>query len=133
MMQLNSQVQSCAHSQAIGHMVCWRVNGTSPAQRSQQCLAIVNLFEALRGTVVGLQYMHVGCNTVEHADAWDVLLYMVFDSGQALQAYMDSGTHQRIKAEVGPMRASRNQADILLSSDMLYEISKASNVATTHE
>ncbi len=126
------QVTNDGDSQAIGHMVCWRVNGATPAQRRQQCQDIVALFEALRGSVGGLQCMQVGCNTVEHADAWDVLVYMVFDSQLTLSAYMDSSAHQNIKCQVGPMRASRGQADILLSGCMSAEIEQAHEAAVSH-
>lgn len=76
---------------------------------------MVQAFEALRTQIPGLLRMEVGANVIEAPDAWDVALYMVFASRDALDAYQTHPGHLKIKTLVGPMRSDRVQADFFTS------------------
>ncbi len=95
----------------IAHIVTWRLNGQTKSERQSQARVIVEAFENARHAVDGLLQMEVGANIIDAPDAWDVALYMVFASRSALDAYQVDPLHLQIKALVGPMRASRGQAD----------------------
>jgi len=97
---------------AIAHIVTWRLNGKTAADRECQAQQVVRAFEARRHEVPGLRRMEVGVNIVEAPDAWDVALYMEFASRADLEAYQVHPAHLEIKQLVGPMRVARGQADI---------------------
>lgn len=99
------------HSNALVHLVIWRLNGATPDERAQQAKIIVDAFRALSSQISGLLRMEVGSNIVEATDAWDVALYMVFASRADLDAYQTHPGHLQIKALVGPLRSERGQAD----------------------
>ena len=99
---------------AIAHVVTWRLNGQTAADRERQAQQVVRAFEVRRHEVPGLRRMEVGVNIVEAPDAWDVALYMEFASRADLDAYQTHPSHLEIKQLVGPMRAARGQADFEL-------------------
>ena len=101
---------------AIVHLVMWRLNGATVAERQAQARAMVRAFEALRGQVPGLLRMDVGANVLEADDAWDLALSMVFASRSALDAYNAHPAHQAIKALMRPMRQTRAQVDFEIPS-----------------
>lgn len=98
---------------AIVHVVGWRLNGRTGADRAQQARSVVAAVEATRCQVEGLRSVDVGVNVVEGPEAWDVGAVMVFDSLAALQAYQRHPAHLALKAIVAPLRASRGQFDIV--------------------
>ncbi len=99
---------------AIAHIVIWQLNGESAVERSRQAQRIVEAFRALEKQVPGLLNMEVGANQVDAADAWDLGLYLVFESKAALQAYQSNAAHKSIKDLVATMRVSRAQVDFEL-------------------
>lgn len=100
---------------AIAHIVTWRLNGETPDKRSQQAHELVHVFESSRSEFQGLLRMELGRNIIDVEDAWDVALYMVFESREHLELYQSHSAHQRIKSVVGPMRTSRGQVDFEIS------------------
>ena len=101
-------------SPAIAHIVMWRLNGPTGAERERQAQQIVQAFEASRNGIPGLLRMAAGANFVEAPDAWDLALYMEFASRADLDAYQAHPSHLAIKQLVGPMRAARGQCDFEL-------------------
>lgn len=99
----------------IAHIVAWRLNGATPEERIRQANTVTHAFETLRTQIPGLLQMEVGANVIEAPDAWDVALYMVFASRDALDAYQTHPGHLKIKTLVGPMRSARVQADFFTS------------------
>ena len=102
----------------IVHIVTWRLNGATPEARCEQAQQIVQAFEAARHEVPGLLRMEVGQNLDDaaSADGWDLALYMVFASRDAMRAYEMHPSHLRIKALVKPMRSARGQVDFFLTA-----------------
>ena len=101
---------------AIVHIVSWRLNGVSAAQRCEQAERIIQAFEAARPQMGGLLRMEAGTNVIEAPDAWDLAVVMTFASRAALDAYQAHPSHLAIKALVGPMRSARSQVDFELAA-----------------
>lgn len=97
----------------IVHVVCWRVQGSSDAERLRNRQAVVAAVEATRGRIPGLLSLDVGDNLIPREDAWDVGAVMVFRSRADLDAYQDHPAHLAVKATVGPLRTARGQFDIV--------------------
>ncbi len=120
---------------AIAHIVTWRLNGQTAADRERQAEQLVRAFEVRRHEVPGLVRMEVGLNIVAAPDAWDVALYMEFASRADLDAYQQHPAHLEIKQLVGPMRAARGQADFELlarlpsQTDRTFESPKTTSAA----
>lgn len=103
-----------ATNPSIAHIVTWRLNGKTAAERERQAQQVVQAFEARRHEVPGLLRLEVGANFIDAPDAWDVALYMEFASRADLDAYLVHPSHLEIKQLVGPMRAARGQADFAI-------------------
>lgn len=101
---------------SIVHLVSWRLNGPTPAERAVQAQQIVQAFAAIRDQVSGLLRLDVGSNVIEAPDAWDVAAVMLFESREALTAYLDHPAHLAIKSLVAPLRSARSQIDFELSA-----------------
>lgn len=101
---------------AISHVVMWKLNGATAAERQAQAEVMVRAFELARDRVPGLLRLEVGANTIDAADAWDLALSMVFASRQALEAYNADPEHLKIKQLMGPMRLARSQVDFEIRS-----------------
>jgi hypothetical protein len=101
---------------ALMHVVTWRLNGATPADRLFQADLVVQAFQGLRNEVSGLLRVDVGRNVIDAADAWDVAVCMTFASREDLAAYQDHPSHLAIKRMMGPMRLKRCQVDFELAS-----------------
>jgi hypothetical protein len=96
---------------AIVHIVTWRLNGASAAERREQGRAVVAAVEATRGRIPGLLSLEAGLNIVDAPDAWDVGAVMVFGSRADLEAYQTHPEHMALKSTVAPLRSARSQLD----------------------
>lgn len=95
----------------LTHVVMWRLHAQDAAQRTERVAAVVEAFEALRGTLPGLLELQVGANQASGDDVWDVALVTVFDSPQALEDYNNDPRHLEIKKLVKPWRRDRAVVD----------------------
>lgn len=95
----------------VVHIVAWRLNGDSDAERRMQARTVVDAVEATRGRIPGLLSLEVGANIVPAADAWDVGAVMVFASRADLDAYRNHPAHLALKDAIGPVRRARGQLD----------------------
>ena len=98
-------------STPLAHVVLWRMNGITLQERLLQANSAAEAFEATRGRIEGVLDMQVGVNVVDATDAWDLALYMRFESKAALDAYQHHPAHLEIKRIIGPMRMDRKQVD----------------------
>ena len=98
----------------IVHLVFWKLNGATTDDKASQAGQIIEAFRALPSKVDGLMKVQVGQNCVDHSDAWDVSVYMVFSSAALLASYQTHPMHLAIKQLVGPMRLERGQVDFEL-------------------
>lgn len=97
---------------AIVHVVCWRLLGADEAERGRNAATVVAAVERMRGQVPGLLSLDVGVNVVPAPDAWDVGAVMVFRTRADLEAYQGHPVHLALKAVVGPLRVARGQFDL---------------------
>jgi len=95
----------------IVHIVTWRLNGASEAERREQARTVIGAVEATRDRIPGLLSLDAGINVVDAPDAWDVGAVMVFRSRAALDAYQTHPDHLAFKAAIGPLRSARSQLD----------------------
>lgn len=95
----------------VVHIVAWRLNGSSEAERREQARSVVGAVEATRGRIPGLLSLEAGINVVDAPDAWDVGAVMVFRSRADLDAYQSHPDHLALKATIGPLRSARSQLD----------------------
>ena len=95
----------------IVHIVTWRLNGASEAERREQARTVIGAVEATRDRIPGLVSLEAGVNVVESPDAWDVGAVMVFGSRADLEAYQTHPDHLALKATIGPLRSARSQLD----------------------
>lgn len=100
----------------IAHLVFWKLNGATDDEKKVQANKIIEAFQALKSKIDGLIRLDVGKNCIDHPDAWDVSVYMVFASPVFLESYQIHPLHLDIKKLVGPMRLNRGQVDFELSS-----------------
>ena len=95
----------------IKHIVFWRMNGETPAQRHAQAQAIKQALEALNGRIPGLLRLEVGIDISGDADASDVVLYSEFTDRAALEAYHHHPEHEKAAPVVRAARCERRVVD----------------------
>lgn len=101
---------------ATAHMVMWKLDGATAQARCARAQNLVPAFAALRGKVPGLLRLEVGANQIDAADAFDMALYMVFESRRELEAYKTHPDHLRIKAVMASQRVARSEAEFDLAN-----------------
>ncbi len=104
-----------AAASPIVHLVFWKLNGETAEMKQSQASKIIEAFLTLKTKIDGLMKLEIGRNCVDHPDAWDVSVYMVFSSLTLLEAYQTHPMHLDIKKLVGPMRLDRGQVDFELN------------------
>lgn len=95
----------------IKHIVFWRMNGESPAERHAQAVDIKQALEGLNGRIPGLLRIEVGIDVSGAADAADVVLYSEFTDRAALEAYHDHPEHLKAAPVVRAARCERRVVD----------------------
>lgn len=95
----------------IRHIVMWNVRGATPGEKAANVARLRRSFDSLRGRVPGLLHLEIGVDTSRVAYACDVVLFSVFESQAALDAYATHPEHLRVKQELGDLRIARYQVD----------------------
>lgn len=95
----------------IRHIVMWNVRGETPPEKAANVERLKRSFDSLRGRVPGLLHLEIGVDTSRADYACDVVLFSVFESQAALDAYATHPEHLRVKQELGDMRIARYQVD----------------------
>lgn len=103
-----------AGAKPIVHLVFWKLSGSTIDAKKLQADTIIEAFLALKNEIEGLLKLEIGQNCVDHPDAWDISVYMVFASPAFLDLYQTHPMHLDIKKLVGPMRLDRGQVDFEL-------------------
>jgi hypothetical protein len=96
----------------IKHIVVWRLKDQAcgkSRQRSAQLLK--QKLEGLRGRIHGLREIGVGIDFSHTSESADVLLYSVFDSREALDAYLSHPEHEANREFVAAIRSERRLID----------------------
>ncbi len=97
----------------IKHIVMWRLQGDSAAERARNAAELTARFHGLRGCIPGLLHLEIGTDISGVPYACDVVLYSEFESQAALDAYASHPEHLRVRRELGDMRVARHQVDYL--------------------
>jgi hypothetical protein len=95
----------------IKHIVMWNVQGENEHERSETAQLVKRKFESLIGQIPGLVELEVGIDESRISYACDVVLYSVFHSVEALNAYADHPRHLDIRRDLEGMRIARHQVD----------------------
>ena len=106
-----------AQEKPIVHLVFWKLNGNTDELKQSQSKDIIQAFRSMKNEIHGLLQLEVGQNCIEHPDAWDVSVFMVFQSRACLLSYQTHPIHLNIKRWVGPMRLDRGQVDFEIDLD----------------
>jgi len=100
----------------IKHIVMWNVKGSSAAEKAETAQLVKRKFEDLRDKVPGLVELEIGIDESGIDYACDVVLYSVFRSRQALEAYATHPCHLKVRNELEGMRISRHQVDYAIEA-----------------
>lgn len=92
----------------IKHIVMWKLKEDALKDGLPEFKAML---EGMQGKVAGLQALEVGVNCVPLAAAYDLVLYSVFDSMEALDGYLNHPDHLKIKQAAKAWVAARHQVD----------------------
>ncbi len=95
----------------LRHIVLWRLQGASPADKRPVALEIKSRLEALNGRVPGLILLQVGIDFSESPESADVVLYSEFESRQALEAYQVHPEHVAVMPYIKSVRTERRVVD----------------------
>lgn len=96
----------------VKHIVLWRLKDFAEgADKASNAGKIKVELEALRGRIPGLTEIEVGVNFDPSGAAYDLALYSVFESKEALQAYQSHPEHVRVAEFIGRVRSERVVAD----------------------
>lgn len=95
----------------IKHIVMWNLAGDTDDDRARAAEHLRDQFEEIRAEIPGLLHLEVGFDHSRVDYACDVVLYTVFASQEALDAYATHPAHLRVKAALGASRIARHQVD----------------------
>lgn len=95
----------------IRHIVMWRLNGATQAEKERQGAEIKAALESLNGRIPGLIRLEIGLDFSRGEDSSDVVLYSEFDSREALDAYHHHPEHQKVAPLVKAARTERRVVD----------------------
>lgn len=104
-------------SSPVAHIVFWKLNGHSAEAKKMQANQIIEAFLSLKNQIDGLLLLTAGQNFIDHPDAWDVSVYMEFESFAFLSQYQRHPLHLDIKQLIGPMRLERAQVDFEIGTN----------------
>lgn len=96
----------------IKHIVCWKLrNRSKPLHENSDAMAIKEALEDLRGKIPDLLYLDVGFDFSGKDTAGDIVLYMEFESKEALKTYQTHPAHVAVGAIVRPRTCDRRMID----------------------
>lgn len=89
----------------VKHIVFWRLKDGDTAVR------LKGMLEGLRAHIPEIRELEVGLNLNPSDAAWDVALYSVFDSMDALRAYQMHPEHLKVARFLGEVTLERAVVD----------------------
>jgi hypothetical protein len=96
----------------VKHIVLWRLKDFAEgADKASNAGHIKVGLEGLRGRIPGLVAIEVGVNFEPSPAAFDVALYSVFESREALAAYQAHPEHAKVADFILRVRSERVVAD----------------------
>lgn len=96
----------------IKHIVMWKLKDFAEgSDRAANAVKMKNKLDACAALVPGTLKFEVALAQPGLEATYDVVLYSVFESKEALDAYADHPTHQAIKPFIGAVRSERQCMD----------------------
>ena len=98
----------------VKHVVMWRLKPQAEgADKAENARRIKAALESLRGRIPGLVSLEVGLNVEPSAAAYDLVLFTVHETQEALAAYQVHPEHARVAELIGKVRSDRVVVDYL--------------------
>lgn len=98
----------------VRHIVTWKLNGETVAERDAQFDEIAAALRPLPETIPGLRSLEVLRNALNHEANWDVALLSEHDDAEALAAYAVHPDHVAAGAVVKRYSVSRAAVDAVV-------------------
>ncbi len=95
----------------LKHIVMWNIQGGPDEAKAVAIARVKAAFETLRGKIPGLLHLEIGVDRSGVDYACDVVLYSVFESQAALDAYATHPEHLRVREAIEGLRVARHQVD----------------------
>lgn len=95
----------------VKHIVMWKVAGDSLVDKHASSLRVKSAFESLVHEIPGLRELEVGIDISDVDYAFNVVLYSVFESADALAAYATHPAHLKVRDDLAGVRVERCQVD----------------------
>lgn len=96
----------------IKHIVMWKVKDNHNGKDKKELMIELQArLVSLKETIKEIKEMEVGMNFNPSEAAFDVVLYSVFDSKDALQGYQKHPDHVKVAEYVGEIRTARAVVD----------------------
>lgn len=96
----------------IKHIVMWKLKDRAEgADRATNAARMKARLDECRDIVTGIVEFEVALARPGLEATYDVVLYSVFESREALDAYQDHPTHVALKPFIGAVRAERQCMD----------------------
>lgn len=95
----------------VRHIVSWKMNGETAADRARQANEIAEALRALPATVPGIQAFDVRLNELNADANWDVVLVSDHADAAALDEYAVHPDHLEVVAMVKERAAGRAGVD----------------------
>ena len=96
----------------IKHIVFWKLKKEAPDNTAEKNAALIKeKLEALAGKIEGLKEIEVGVNFLDSPSNYDVALYTLLESKEALDFYQNHPLHQAVLPFVREVVESRIAVD----------------------
>ncbi|GAA1315444.1 Dabb family protein [Leucobacter albus] len=99
---------------AVRHIVSWKMNGETAAERAAQAREVVEALTPLRDIVPGVLALNVYPNGFDTDGNWDVVLVSDHEDKAALDAYAINPDHVAAAGVVKARAAARSAVDFQL-------------------
>ncbi|MGO2139659.1 MAG: Dabb family protein [Leucobacter sp.] len=98
----------------VRHIVSWKMNGETPADRARQAAEIADALRPLPQTVPGILALDVRLNEFNAEANWDLVLVSDHEDQAALDVYATHPEHLAVVALVKERSAGRAGVDFEL-------------------
>ena len=96
----------------IKHIVMWKLKDTARGvSKDKNALELKSILEDLKHKISVIKQIEVGIDFNKSAAAFDVVLYLEFDSKEDLQAYQKHPEHVKVVDFVNEIRDERAVVD----------------------
>lgn len=95
----------------LHHIVSWKMNGETAAERAQQARDIAEKLTALRQSVPTIAHLEVRLNELDGYNNWELVLISAFASQADFEAYVVHPAHQEVAKFIKEHAAARAGVD----------------------